>query len=274
MRAAAVLAPARRERDDAARLGKRAQVEPVVPGEIERAVAVRHAGGKQFRLDLVERDQRSVKARPVTEDANVVPHGVEQFLSQAIHIAALRAERRQRARNLRIEHGFVRRAMAGIGGDPVRHRITRDAAKHGGIGDAIAAEPVGAVHAARILAGHEQAWNFRGRIHGAFDGPGRRPGLGGPGAGPAALCPGDGQPGGRRPGRRAPSPRSAPGRDFVPGGDAGRGPEPRRGASSGRRGHPARSRGACLPGDAGPDPDCRLRRSRRRLVRGRRGRPS
>ena len=47
--------------------------------------------------------------------------------------------------------------MAGILRDPARHDVAGDAAEHGGVGDAIAAEPVGAVHAAGILAGDEQA---------------------------------------------------------------------------------------------------------------------
>ena len=38
-----------------------------------------------------------------------------------------------------------------------RHRLAGDAAEHRRIGDAVAAEPVGAVHAAGVLAGDEQA---------------------------------------------------------------------------------------------------------------------
>ena len=62
-----------------------------------------------------------------------------------------------RARHLGAEHVLVRRAMPGIAADPGRHRLPGDAAEHGRVGDAVAAEPVGAVHAAGVLAGHEQA---------------------------------------------------------------------------------------------------------------------
>ncbi len=47
--------------------------------------------------------------------------------------------------------------MPAVGRHPRRHRLPGDAAEHGRVGDAVAAEAVGAVHAAGILAGHEQA---------------------------------------------------------------------------------------------------------------------
>src|SRR5581483_6327390 len=44
--------------------------------------------------------------------------------------------------------------------DPSRHHVTGNAAEYGRIGDAVAAEPVGAVHAAGIFTGDEQAMAF------------------------------------------------------------------------------------------------------------------
>ena len=69
----------------------------------------------------------------------------------------LARERMLRARHLGLDRVLVGRAMAGIGRDPRRHRLAGDAAEHGRVGDAVAAEPVGAVHAAGVLAGDEQA---------------------------------------------------------------------------------------------------------------------
>ena len=43
----------------------------------------------------------------------------------------------------------------------LRHRVARDAAEHRRIGDAVAAQPIRAVDAARILAGNEQSVAFR-----------------------------------------------------------------------------------------------------------------
>ena len=47
--------------------------------------------------------------------------------------------------------------MTWVRRDPFRHRVAGDAAEHGRIGDAVAAQSVGAMHAARVLAGDEQA---------------------------------------------------------------------------------------------------------------------
>src|SRR5215210_15829 len=58
MRAATVLAPARRQRNDAAGLYQRAQIEPVVPGEIEFATGIGKAGGEQLALDRIELAER------------------------------------------------------------------------------------------------------------------------------------------------------------------------------------------------------------------------
>ena len=63
----------------------------------------------------------------------------------------------ERAGNFRLQYGLVGRAVPAVGGDPAGHRIPSNAAEHGRIGDAVAAQAVGAVHAARVLAGHEQS---------------------------------------------------------------------------------------------------------------------
>ena len=45
----------RRERNDAADLDERAQIEPILPGQIEAPIVAGDAGRQQFRLDAVER---------------------------------------------------------------------------------------------------------------------------------------------------------------------------------------------------------------------------
>ena len=61
----------------------------------------------------------------------------------------------QRALGLGLEHVLVGRAVARMRRNPFRHRVARNAAEHRRIGDAVAAQSIGAVHAACILAGDE-----------------------------------------------------------------------------------------------------------------------
>ena len=140
---------------------KRAQIEPVVPGQIEAAIGIGDAGGQKFRLDPVERREAARDAGPVAHHADFVPHGIEQRFAQRVQIAGFLRERLLGAREFGIEHVCIRLAMSGIGGDPARHHVAGNAAEHRRIGDAIAAEPIGAVHAAGILAGNEQAETLR-----------------------------------------------------------------------------------------------------------------
>jgi len=57
-----------------------------------------------------------------------------------------------RARHLRAKDILIGRAALAVPRHPGRHGLTGDAAEHGGVGDAVAAEPVGTMRAARILA--------------------------------------------------------------------------------------------------------------------------
>ncbi len=70
------------------------------------------------------------------------------------------AERLLRAGDLGVKHVRIGRAVAGILRDPARHHVARNAAEHRRIGDAVAAEAVRAMHAARVLAGDEKAKAF------------------------------------------------------------------------------------------------------------------
>src|SRR3569833_2138139 len=52
VRAARVLSPPCRKRDDAAGLGERAQIEPVMPRQIEGRAGIGHAGLQKFGFEL------------------------------------------------------------------------------------------------------------------------------------------------------------------------------------------------------------------------------
>ena len=88
MRAAGILALERGERNDPAHLAQRAQIEPIVPGQIEAAVGIGDAGRQKFRLDAVDRRDAALDARPVAHHADLVPHRVEQLFAQRVEIAA------------------------------------------------------------------------------------------------------------------------------------------------------------------------------------------
>ena len=161
MGAAGILALQRGQRNDPAHFAQGAQIEPVVPRQIEAAIGVGDTGGQEFRFDPVEPREAARDAGPIAHDTDFVPHGVEQRFAQRVHIAGFLRERVLSAREFGIEHVCIRLSMPWIGGDPARHHIAGDAAEHRRVGDAIAAESIGAVHAAGIFAGDEQPETLR-----------------------------------------------------------------------------------------------------------------
>ncbi len=125
-----------------------------MPGEVEGALAVGHADRQQLGLDCAEHVETAPQAGGVPDHADIIPHGVQQPLAQAVEVAALRANG-SCALGSSAADRLVGLSPSRIGRDPGRHRLPGDAAEHGGVGDAVAAEPVGAVRAAGILARHE-----------------------------------------------------------------------------------------------------------------------
>ena len=156
MRAAGIFPLERGKRNDPAGLGERTQVEPVVPAQVEGAVIVGKAGVEELGLNRAERSDRALESRRIAHHADIVPHGIEQPFAQLVQAALPARERMERARHLHIQRVLVRRAPQRIGGDPARHRIACNAAEHGRVGDPIAAQPVGAMHAACVLARDEE----------------------------------------------------------------------------------------------------------------------
>jgi hypothetical protein len=155
VRAARVLARQRRHRDDAADGDQVLQVDPVVPAHVEGAVGVGHAGARQLRVQLVEPLQAALQRAGRAQDADVVPHAVVQRLAHRLEVArgsANGASARATAAAMAASSARGQR----LAPHPVGHHVAGDAAEHGGIGDAVAAQAVGAVHAAGVLAGREQ----------------------------------------------------------------------------------------------------------------------
>ncbi len=114
----------------------------------------------------VQRTGRPRKTGGVAHDARVVPHGRLQLLAHRLEVAAFsRAEGTLGAGDRGVDGERIGGAKIALAADPRRHRVPGDAAENRGIGDAVAAQPVGAVHAARVLAGHEQS-RERGRAIG------------------------------------------------------------------------------------------------------------
>src|SRR4029078_1349426 len=95
----------------------------------------------------------------IAENAAIVPHRVVKALanrSQLQGIAAPARQRRLRPHECFLEGRGIRFAPRALLGAPRRDLVAGDPAEARQIGDAVAAEPVRAVHAARILAGDEE----------------------------------------------------------------------------------------------------------------------
>src|SRR5579872_3531539 len=128
MRAARILAADSRERNDAADLAQRTQIEPIMPGQIEAAVAFGDAGGKEYRLDGIDCRKAALYPGAIAHDADMIPHHVEELLPQGVGIPRRARKRVLGARHFKSEHFRVRRAMAWILGNPARHHVSGDAA--------------------------------------------------------------------------------------------------------------------------------------------------
>ena len=118
MRAAGILALERGERNDAAHFAQRAQIEPVVPGQIERrppsATPVSSSSASMASM----RGETARDAGAVAHHADLVPHHVEQLLAQRIEIAGLAGEGISARSTSASRTCGIRRPMTGIFGNP------------------------------------------------------------------------------------------------------------------------------------------------------------
>ena len=129
-----------------------------MPCQVEGEAAAGDAGLHQFILDGVELGQRAGHACLGADHADIVPHHILQLAAQrvdiALNLAALRPSGRVHgARHLGLDDRLVRVAKASLKRDIAPHHIAGHAAIDGRVGDTVAAQPVGAMRAASILAG-------------------------------------------------------------------------------------------------------------------------
>ncbi len=164
VRPARILAGERGVRDRLAHGDQAVEVEPVVPGEVERARRVREPGARETRVQLVERAERAAQPGAVAQDADVVPHQVVERLADRVEVARRPAERREGRAARAFDRFRIGLGEAARRGEPGRHRLAGDAAEHGGVRDAVAAEAVRAVHAAGVLARREEARERGGAV--------------------------------------------------------------------------------------------------------------
>ena len=90
------------------------------------------------------------------DQADAVPHHAAEPCLQIVDALASRPLERGEDAPRGGVHRRARHPQAGPSRHPVGHHVAGDAAEDGGLGDAIAAEAIGSVHAARVLARGEQ----------------------------------------------------------------------------------------------------------------------
>ena len=123
-----------------------------MPSEIVAPHARAEPAIAQLFAEPIECGACARKARPVADDADVVPHDALELRAQRAEIARLLPKRMKRPLPHLIEGVAVDRHMVEPGGEVARHCAPSNAAKDGGIGNPIAAQAVGAMDTARILA--------------------------------------------------------------------------------------------------------------------------
>ncbi len=172
VRAARILARRRRADDDARYGDEVREVERIVPRQVERPRASIEANRGELRVEVVEPLRGAREARPVAHDARIVPHQVVQALAYRFERGGIGAPARKRrfgARDRPFQRRGVGLAPLAVAREPRRDRVAGNAAEYRRIGDTVAAQPVGAVHAARILAGHEESAPLRRAIRRELD---------------------------------------------------------------------------------------------------------
>ena len=157
MGAAGFGAGQRRRRDGLADGDQALEVEPVLPAEIEHRRLAAKAGAGEGIAEFVERRDRAPQTASIADDADVLPHQIVKPLAQGIDVAGGFRERQAGAADRFIDRRAIGVAKAALLRRPACHGVAGEAAIDGGVRHPVAAEPVGAVHAAGILAGGEQA---------------------------------------------------------------------------------------------------------------------
>src|SRR6185312_4297057 len=95
-----------------------------------------------------------------TQDTYIIPHYVIEAFTHRRQISARAVERRERARIRCFDRCFVRVGQGATSRRTRSHDVARDAAEYGRICNPVAAETVGAVHAAGVFAGRKETRQF------------------------------------------------------------------------------------------------------------------
>src|SRR5262249_13001987 len=134
-----------------------AHVEPVLPGQIEHRAA-RNTRCRELLRDVFDLPLHYAQATGGADEAGVLPHHIAQSPLQRIEIAARTSQRRLGVADCALQTVGAP-ASLGDTNDRVDHHVAGDPAEYRGLGDAVAAEAVGAVHAAGVFASGKEAFD-------------------------------------------------------------------------------------------------------------------
>ena len=123
------------------------QIQPVVPAQVERARRIAHASARELGIERLELGKLLRETARVAQDADALPHRVVEALAQRLQIAGGHRKRPLASGDRRVDGSPVRLPEFFLL-DEARHAVARDGAEHGGVGDAVPAQPIGAVHTA------------------------------------------------------------------------------------------------------------------------------
>ena len=167
--AAALLALDRAERHRLGHGQHRVQVERQVPARVELAAAA-HADAPEALLEHGDLLQRLPQLALGADDADERLHALLQIGVDGVRVLVARARRTARAGSA-LPPPPARRSTFTVPVSDFTYSAAREpgaAAEHDQVGQRVAAEPIGAVHAARHLARREEA-GHRGRLRVGVD---------------------------------------------------------------------------------------------------------
>src|SRR3989454_2234527 len=135
-----------------------AEIQPVLPGEVQRRAA-RHADVVQAHRDPLHLAQRRPETLRLAHQPGLLPHHRPQITLELIELGAGRPPERSDERARDLPEARHRQRGGRTVGHERGHGVPGDASEDGGVGDAIAAQPIGAVHAPGVLAGGEEPFD-------------------------------------------------------------------------------------------------------------------
>ena len=142
-----------------------------MPGQVHGQIAAGNPDAVQVRFQRRQVAPGAVERCGVADDPRVLPHDPGKPVADSFQVPGWLRQRLPAFPHGGFDGGPVRIPKPAAVRHPPGDGVAGDGAEDGGIGDPVAAQAIGAVDAAGILAGGEKPVSFRPAVGGELDAP-------------------------------------------------------------------------------------------------------